>query len=1039
MTTPTELSEAHLQDHELMSAALEASSTSPEPTSSALPTFLTLATEQFPKEMSDTQEPLEVPQTSSRSSPDLSSTPRTDSSRPLSSPPQLDNLSATAVDNPPASSQVGFTLLKRDGPSSGGKGEVRQESADHEREERIVDLEERFREASVRDGANHEHTGSSDVDGVSSLDPVLLAALSHHRDRFLLLRAEVELERFLANPSMTRLPLAPPYFQPALNSYQRLLVHRLADTFGITREVEAAPPTIWNAGGINPATGQPQGVVVLVKGENTRLPPAKLATYAPAPEAPTPIVPSSIAAPPPSSTPSAASSPIPSGGPSNSTPSLSNLVDSSSAQSQQPTAPQILKILPRSSASRTASSASSSIGTDDDPNSSSSAAASSRGKGRKELTLEEREAAYREARERIFSQPEQERNATALPSSSSAASEDISARMVLAGSGITRPSSAGSTFSRSSAALSVAGGRPSPSVASESGSSMWSGHHGGMYGGGSQLTPSLRHSSASFDPNGSGPTGWIPEHANQYYSQFDPSWQQNHPQQFQQQQQQYQPHFSRPPIQITAPAAQPPYSASPSHSAMTNSVPPLASQPHFAQVDAWGRNVSNIQQVPSPSLPNPSGHVSVPRPHGLQHYASSSSSATTSDRSISGNSGYLMRFADTGALVNSGGTVSTESGPPPSQSFSSPSSSVFVGPPSASRSVSSFSSTSQQSLSSGSNTSRTSPNSNAEGGPSVSGGNSAGNATINRSDARRPSGLLAGSVLSARSSGERAGEPDGVGGTPVELKKRDRQTTIRRQSPSSTEAEQRTANKKKVEISDDSSSLHPSLPPKPVWAATKPPRPRTPPAQNTSPSNDHSAIASTGTRVAANGPRSLQAEDPPYPMSMQHGQPSLYDQGFSAPAPPLQLLAPQYHAQNQGSSWSRTPSIHYPAVPSFVPTHLAGSSPHRHHPGRGVYPPGNPQVPMTTWNYAHPMVPPVGHVPAATAFSQPSQPLHLSSSRGPGADASGTMPFTDIRRPPPKSTHLFDPNRPNRGSGGTSSSSGMRRGVSGAGSIRSIE
>lgn len=70
---------------------------------------------------------------------------------------------------------------------------------------------------------------------------------------------------------MTRLPLAPPYFQPALNSYQRLLVHRLADTFGITREVEAAPPTIWNAGAINPATGQPQGVVVLVKGENTRL------------------------------------------------------------------------------------------------------------------------------------------------------------------------------------------------------------------------------------------------------------------------------------------------------------------------------------------------------------------------------------------------------------------------------------------------------------------------------------------------------------------------------------------------------------------------------------------------------------------------------------------------------------------------------------------------------------------------------------------------------------------------------------------------
>lgn len=70
--------------------------------------------------------------------------------------------------------------------------------------------------------------------------------------------------------SLTRLPLAPPHFQPGLNSYQRLLIHRLADTFGITREVEAAPPAMWNAGMINPATGQPQGVVVLVKSENSR-------------------------------------------------------------------------------------------------------------------------------------------------------------------------------------------------------------------------------------------------------------------------------------------------------------------------------------------------------------------------------------------------------------------------------------------------------------------------------------------------------------------------------------------------------------------------------------------------------------------------------------------------------------------------------------------------------------------------------------------------------------------------------------------------
>lgn len=70
---------------------------------------------------------------------------------------------------------------------------------------------------------------------------------------------------------ISRLPLAPPHFQPGLNSYQRLLIHRLADMFGITREVEPAPPTLWNAGMINPATGQPQGVVVLVKGEATAM------------------------------------------------------------------------------------------------------------------------------------------------------------------------------------------------------------------------------------------------------------------------------------------------------------------------------------------------------------------------------------------------------------------------------------------------------------------------------------------------------------------------------------------------------------------------------------------------------------------------------------------------------------------------------------------------------------------------------------------------------------------------------------------------
>ena len=114
------------------------------------------------------------------------------------------------------------------------------------------------------------------------LDQTVLNALSNARDRFLLLRAEAEMERFLADPtsvlplpsspalpltrsgSMTRLPLTPPYFPPQLNSYQRLLIHRLADTFGIAREVEQ-PANYQNLARDLPA------VVILVKGPDIKL------------------------------------------------------------------------------------------------------------------------------------------------------------------------------------------------------------------------------------------------------------------------------------------------------------------------------------------------------------------------------------------------------------------------------------------------------------------------------------------------------------------------------------------------------------------------------------------------------------------------------------------------------------------------------------------------------------------------------------------------------------------------------------------------
>lgn len=46
-----------------------------------------------------------------------------------------------------------------------------------------------------------EESKQDDNEGTPALDQVLLAALSHPRDRFLLLRAEVEMEQFVKSPA----------------------------------------------------------------------------------------------------------------------------------------------------------------------------------------------------------------------------------------------------------------------------------------------------------------------------------------------------------------------------------------------------------------------------------------------------------------------------------------------------------------------------------------------------------------------------------------------------------------------------------------------------------------------------------------------------------------------------------------------------------------------------------------------------------------------------------------------------------------------
>lgn len=224
--------------------------------------------------------PLSPPSTTPNPVPVASTSTSTPS--PSSSKP-----SPTPVLASPAPRKI--ALLRRPSVSAGAEKEA-PEPAERNGVDEVARHAAKLSLSVATDAPSTDELDAGD-DEQPPLDKVLRDGLQNPRDRLLLLRAEVEMERFVANSScvsppcslvhysnadtqalsVTRLPLAPPHFQPGLNSYQRLLIHRLADMFGITREVEAAPPTMWNAGIINPATGQPQGVVVLVKGEATTM------------------------------------------------------------------------------------------------------------------------------------------------------------------------------------------------------------------------------------------------------------------------------------------------------------------------------------------------------------------------------------------------------------------------------------------------------------------------------------------------------------------------------------------------------------------------------------------------------------------------------------------------------------------------------------------------------------------------------------------------------------------------------------------------
>ncbi|GAA5830492.1 hypothetical protein JCM11251_002490 [Rhodosporidiobolus azoricus] len=902
---------------------------------------------------------------------------------------------------------------------------------------------------------SEEHSGAaagSEEDGRPALDPVVLAALSHPRDRFLLLRAEVELERFVGSASSTRLPLAPPHFPPALNSYQRLLVHRLADIFGITREVEAAS-SLWNSGPvINPATGQPQGVVVLVKGEATKLPPAKLATYVPAPASVPPTVP--VIAPPPASTitssspaASAVSSPAASIDPALST-------SSASPSPATPEPQRIFKILPRAAASHTTSSASSSAGDDD----SIALSGSGKGKGRHELTLEEREAAYKEARERIFAQPDPERPPLPVPGAST-----VSSGASELGMGITRPSSAGSTFSRSSAAMSISGARPSPSLASESSSSIRSGYTGyyaapppPMQYGVAPGYPNLRSSAPIFDPASGGWT--YPQQQQQQpdngyggagysagdYGRTPPGSQPYFPSyQATASMQPAYPGQPQPPIQVTAPS---PHSQAASYAYGASAAPSFAPSAYPQQTPydpspTWSQ--PSHRTLSSPALSASSG---MSMQHHHQHHAqqyqqqqqqqqphvgTASNASGSSSAGGSGGAGYLMRFSD-GSVVTPGGSITTPS----------------AASGSATRSVDSLSSASISSLNSSARAGM--PRSMAPSGGgrrlsastthsvgSVSAISSAALDDSSSSVARKSppaSTSLSDSAASSSKAPSEAGSSS-AGGLSSEGKRRDRQTTIvggrHAQESVKGKGKERAAETEEGQAQDDGkASLHPSLPSKPAWVANQPPQIR----------DTHSAGAGSSTSTVPPAVPTSATLPPPLSFSPQppHSRPSF--PSYAAPAsssgiqspqaffPPAQVPPPDLGGPSVWGAPPSAPPSSYALAPSDFPAlgGTGGAAPPppqpfypsqlRSLPPPAPYPYGNgaPPAPPSAWAPSpHPSLAAIG--PQPTQF-HPSIPLQQQQARAfppaPPLKEQDLMNTPDMRRPPPRSTQLFDPTKP---------------------------
>ncbi|KDN52573.1 hypothetical protein K437DRAFT_253976 [Tilletiaria anomala UBC 951] len=183
-------------------------------------------------------------------------------------------------------------------------------------------------------------SGAATVTGVPELDPTLISALRNGRDRAFVIKQEIDMIGFVRDAERTSWEL------PLMNSYQRLLVHRLADQFLLVHSID--PHT---------------KAVCLTKRTDSNIPHTLPSVRA------TALVPPEV-------------------------------------QSAPATRPQAFKIMRRDPSASTTRAQSPHLSAQDDLSHGGSSAASGSANGarrdRRNMTIEEREAAYREARERIF-------------------------------------------------------------------------------------------------------------------------------------------------------------------------------------------------------------------------------------------------------------------------------------------------------------------------------------------------------------------------------------------------------------------------------------------------------------------------------------------------------------------------------------------------------------------------------------------------------------------------------------------------------------